>query len=114
MFGPDESGHYELRNCQYGPLDLRGASSVPRVFIPPLLRPLTGGAEDVEIEGTNVRQLIEDLELRFPGIRDRLCEGDDLKPGLRAAVDGRVSSMGLLEKVREGSEVHFLPAVGGG
>ena len=87
---------------------------MPRVFIPPLLRSLTGGAEDVEIDAANVRQLIEGLELRFPGIRERLCEGDDLKPGLTVAVDGRVSSMGLLGKVREQSEVHFLPAIGGG
>jgi len=87
---------------------------VARVFIPPLLRPLTDDAKEVEIDGANVRQLIEGLELRFPGIRERLCQGGDLRPGLTVAVDGHVSSVGLLGKVREESEVHFLPAIGGG
>lgn len=87
---------------------------MPRVFIPPLLRPLAGGAEQTEIEGATVRQLIDGLEERFPGIRERLCQDDELKPGLTVAVDGNVSHRGLLEKVPEDSEVHFLPAVGGG
>lgn len=85
-----------------------------KVFIPPLLRDLTGGAEEVEIAGATVRQIVGALETRFPGIRDRLCAGDDLRPGLAVAVNGTVSSVGLLQKVPEGAEVHFLPAIGGG
>lgn len=87
---------------------------MPRAFIPPLLRPLTGGVSEVEVEGSNVRQVIAALDERFPGIRERLCEGDHLRPGLAVAVDGRMSSVGLLQKVRPESEVHFLPAIGGG
>ena len=85
-----------------------------RVFIPPLLLPVTGGASEIDVEGANVRQVIAALEERFPEIRARLCEGDHLKPGLAVAVDGRLSGVGLLQKVRPESEVHFLPAVGGG
>ncbi len=87
---------------------------MPRVFIPPLARPLTGGFDELDVEGTNVRQVIEELERRFPGIGSRLCDDDGLKPGLTVAVDGNVSSLGLLQKLRENSEVHFLPAIGGG
>ncbi|MGH7128078.1 MAG: MoaD/ThiS family protein [Planctomycetaceae bacterium] len=87
---------------------------MPRVFIPPQLRALTGGGEVIEAEGRTVRQVIDDLEVRHPGLRERLCEGDDLKPGLSVAVDGNVSGLGLFQKVREESEVHFLPAIGGG
>ena len=87
---------------------------MPRVFIPPLLKPLTAGEEIVEVEAKNVRQVIEELENRFPGIREKLCEEDELKPGLTVAVDGNVSSLGLLQKVSDDSEVHFLPAIGGG
>lgn len=87
---------------------------MPRVFIPPLMRSLTDGAEQVEIPGASVRQIVANLEARYPGIRERLCEGDTLKPGLAVAVDGNVTSLGLLQKVQEGSEVHFLPAIGGG
>ena len=87
---------------------------MPRVFIPPLMRSLTEGAEQVEVPGTSVRQVVAQLESRYPGIRERLCEGESLKPGLAVAVDGHVTSLGLLQKVQETSEVHFLPAIGGG
>lgn len=87
---------------------------MPRVFIPPLIRPLTGGVDEAEIDATNVRQAIDRLDERFPGIRSRLCEGEGLKPGLTVAVDGHVSSLGLLTKLKPDSEVHFLPAIGGG
>ena len=87
---------------------------MPRVYIPPLLKPLTAGEEIVQVSGNNVRQVIAELENRYPGIREKLCEEDELKPGLTVAVDGHVSSLGLLQKVRDDSEVHFLPAIGGG
>ena len=87
---------------------------MPRIFVPPLLRALTGGASEVDVEGSSVRHVIAALDERFPGIRERLCEGDQLRPGLAVAVDGRMSSIGLLQKVRPESEVHFLPAIGGG
>ena len=41
-------------------------------------------------------------------------EEDDLLPGLAVVVDGETSLLGLLERVQENSEVHFLPAIGGG
>jgi len=85
-----------------------------KVFIPPLLRDATGGLEEVELAGRSVRQIVSALEARYPGIRERLCEGENLRPGLAVAVNGTVSSLGLLQKVADGSEVHFLPAVGGG
>ena len=87
---------------------------MPRVFIPPLLRTLTDNVEEVEVDAKNVRQVIEQLETRFPGIRSRLCEDDALKPGISVAVDGNVSLLGMLQKVGPQSEVHFLPAIGGG
>lgn len=87
---------------------------MPRVFIPPLLKPLTGDVEDLEVDAKNVRQVIDELERRFPGIRDRLCDGDELGAGLSVAVDGNVSPLGLLQKLTDESEIHFLPAIGGG
>ena len=85
-----------------------------RVFLPPLVRELTEGKDEVEAEGSNVRQVVASLEARFPGIRDRLCVGDDIKPGLAVAVDGQVSQFGLWQPVGENSEIQFLPAIGGG
>jgi molybdopterin synthase sulfur carrier subunit len=87
---------------------------MPRVFIPPLLRELVDGHEIVEIPGGTVRQILAGLEHKYPGIKERLCEGEGLRPGLSVAVDGKVSSMGMIQKVGEMSEVHFIPAIGGG
>lgn len=59
-------------------------------------------------------ELVDALEVRFPGIKDRLCSDGELKPALAVTVDHDVSSLGLQQKVNVGSEVHFLPAIGGG
>lgn len=83
-------------------------------FIPALLRDLTGGADRVEVAGATVRQVVRNLDQRFPGIGERLCEGDQLSPRVQVAVDGNVSRLGLLERVGETSEVHFIPAISGG
>jgi sulfur-carrier protein len=85
-----------------------------KVYIPPLLRDAAGGLEHVVVEAASVRQAVAALESRFPGVSDRLCAGDHLRPGLAVAVNGIVSSLGLLQKIPEGGEVHFLPAIGGG
>ncbi|MDA0834718.1 MAG: MoaD/ThiS family protein [Planctomycetota bacterium] len=87
---------------------------MPRVFIPALLKPHTGGREIIDLPGENVRQLIDQLESQFPGIREKLCSDSDMKPGLNVAVDGNISSRGLRQKVAPNSEVHFLSAIGGG
>ena len=85
-----------------------------RVFIPSLLQPYTGGQEKLEVPGETLRQVIANLEQRFPGLQDRLCEADRLRPAIVAVVDGEVSRQGLRHKVTESSEVHFLPAMSGG
>ena len=84
------------------------------VYIPPVLQSLTRGEKEVSIEATSVRQVVERLEALYPGMKAALVEDDDLKPHIAVAVDGEVSVLGLLERVGEDSEVHFIPALGGG
>jgi molybdopterin synthase sulfur carrier subunit len=84
------------------------------VFIPSLMQGLTEGKRRVEIEGATVRQIINNLETAFPGMKERLMDEGEIKPNISVAVDGEVTTLGMLEKVGEGSEVHFLPAIGGG
>ena len=79
-----------------------------------MLQPLTDGVKMLDCDAANLRQVIEKLEQSFPGIKDKLVEGDRIRPNLAVAVDGEVARMGLLEKVTETSEVHFVPAIGGG
>ena len=84
------------------------------VFIPSPLRRLTSGTISVEIPGRTVREVIANLEARFPGILQRLCEGDRLKPGLSGVVGTSIAGAGLMADVPENTEVHFVQAVGGG
>ncbi len=85
-----------------------------RVIIPSLLRELTGGRHEVEVEGATVREVIDNLEARFPGLRARLLDGDRLRPNLAVVVDGEVSALKLRHKVSADSEIHFMPALSGG
>ena len=78
------------------------------------MRHLTGGKERVQADGSTVRQVIESLERQFPGMRNALRLDDDLMPGIAVIVDGETSALGLLEQVGPDSELHFLPAIGGG
>lgn len=87
---------------------------MPTVIIPALLRKLTNGQERVAVRGKTVHQVVEDLERQFPGIKGQLVEDDELKSGIAVSVDGEMGIGGLLDSVKESSEVFFLPAIGGG
>lgn len=84
------------------------------VFIPAQLRPLTHGLPAIEVTATTVGAVIDQLDDQFPGLRTRLCEGDQLRSSLQVSVDDRISTRGLLTEVAPGSEVHFVSALGGG
>jgi len=87
---------------------------VPTVFIPAQMRDLTRGVAQVVVAGDTVGAVVDELETQFPGIRQRLCRGDSLAPGLQVSVDSTVTPRGLRSRLQPGSEVHFLPAFGGG
>ena len=87
---------------------------MPEVWIPSLLRSLTDDLEKVQIPGETIREVIENLEAKFPGIRDRICEDGRIRPGLAVAVDGIVSNDGMRQRVEAESEVHFVTAISGG
>ena len=84
------------------------------VYIPTLLRDVMGGESQVVVEGGTLRRVIESLDQKFPGIAARLRDGDSIAPGLAVDVDGVFANQGLLTPVGPDSEIHFLPAIGGG
>ena len=84
------------------------------VYIPEPLQSLSRGEKEVTLEATTVRQIIAQLEARYPRMKDALVEDGDLKPHIAVAVDGEVSILGVVEPVNADSEVHFIPALGGG
>jgi sulfur-carrier protein len=84
------------------------------VWIPALHRDLTGGVETIKVSATSVGELIDRLDEQFPGMRDRLSEDGRIKPYISIAINGEVMQRGLRQKLTQPSEIHFVPAVGGG
>ena len=84
------------------------------VFVPSQMQALTNGQARVDVEGTNGKQIIENLDKLHSGFINRLLDEGNLKPSISIAVDGDIITMGLIEKVHPNSEVHFLPAISGG
>ena len=84
------------------------------VFIPTMLQPLSGGVSQVRVTGRTIRTIINHLEERFPGIKERLLQEGDLRPDVAVAIDGETALDGVAELVGEDSEVHFIPPISGG
>jgi membrane protein YqaA with SNARE-associated domain/molybdopterin converting factor small subunit len=86
------------------------------VWIPSLLRKLTGGLSEIRVPGATVREVIDALEAQHPGLKERLMliDEDRLRPNIALVVDGISSRDGLRHALTETSEVHFVPAMAGG
>ena len=86
------------------------------VRIPPTLRTETRGEREIAAGGETVREVLEDLGSRFPGLRERLWEDGDVAPFVNVYLDGEdVRTLaGVDTPVRPGSTVILLPAMAGG
>jgi sulfur-carrier protein len=86
------------------------------VRIPTILRQYTGGEKEVAGSGGTLSELIDDLESRHAGLRDRLVDDRGLRRFVNVYLnDEDVRFLGGLETaVKEGDSVTVLPAVAGG
>jgi molybdopterin synthase sulfur carrier subunit len=88
-----------------------------KVKVPTILRDETGGLPVVEGRGKTVRDLLADLDARYPGLRGRIV-GDDggIHRFVNLYVNGEdVRYLAALETpVGEDDTVSILPAVAGG
>ena len=78
------------------------------------MQKLCDGEQKLVIEGTNLRQIIDNLDSEYSGFKERLVEDGKIKPNISVAVDGEITPLGMIQKVGPDSEVHFLPAISGG
>tara|TARA_B100001013_G_C24298837_1_gene319923 strand:+ start:151 stop:426 length:276 start_codon:yes stop_codon:yes gene_type:complete len=87
------------------------------VRIPVQLRTLTQGREVVSGTGCSVSELIEDLEKKYPGLKDRICEPDGK---MRRFVNIFVNEEdirfleNLKTSISEKDELSIIPAIAGG
>ena len=88
-----------------------------QVRIPVQLRALTNGEEVVTASGRSVSELIEDIESKYPGVKDRICETDGT---VRRFVNIFVNEEdirfldNLQTPISENDEVSIIPAIAGG
>jgi sulfur-carrier protein len=90
---------------------------VARVKLPTILRSHAGGEKQVDVDGATLREVLSDLETRYPGITSTvLTEDGALHRFVNVYVnDEDVRYLGSLEtEVRDGDTVSILPAVAGG
>lgn len=87
------------------------------VRIPTTLRPLSGGASTVQVEGSTLAEVLSALNNAHPGFSDRLFdqEGKLHKFVNVFVADDDVRYLdGLNTKVPSGETVSIIPAVAGG
>ncbi len=86
------------------------------VRIPTPLRTLTGGEDQVQVPGATLREVIETLEQKHPGIRDRLLDDKGVRRFVNIYVgDEDVRFLdGLETKLSSGTEISIVPAIAGG
>lgn len=88
-----------------------------KVRIPTPLRKITNGADEVAAEGSNVSEIIEDLEKNYPGLKERICEPDGK---LRRFVNIYLNDEDIRFKknmeteLRDTDELSIIPAIAGG
>ena len=86
------------------------------VRIPTPLRTLTGGADEVSAEGATVGAVIDDLEQKHPGMKDRLCDAKGVRRFVNIyANDDDIRFLDNLETaLADGDSVSIVPAIAGG
>jgi molybdopterin synthase sulfur carrier subunit len=86
------------------------------VRIPTPLRTLTGGKDEVAAEGATVGELIEDLERRHPGLRDRILDEKGVRRFINLFLgDEDIRFLdGLSTSVKAGEALSIVPAIAGG
>ena len=86
------------------------------VRIPTILRTFTSGKKAVHGDGSTLLQVIDDVEARHPGLKERLIEQNNLRRFVNVYVndeDVRFTG-GLQAPTADGDVVVVLPAVAGG
>ena len=87
------------------------------VRIPTPLRKFTGGAESVAASGATVAAVVQDIDGRHPGLKERICdEAGKVRRFVNLYVNGEdIRFLSSLETpVKEGDEISIVPAIAGG
>jgi sulfur-carrier protein len=86
------------------------------VRIPTPLRTLTAGAEEVIADGSTVKDVIADLESKYPGMSGRLLDEKGVRRFINIFVgDEDIRFLdGLATELKAGDKISIIPAIAGG
>jgi sulfur-carrier protein len=87
------------------------------VRIPTPLRKFTGGAESVTASGATVAAIVQDVEGRHPGLKERICDdAGKVRRFVNVYVNGEdIRFLSSLDTaVKDGDEISIVPAIAGG
>ena len=83
---------------------------------PTPLRQLTDNMTSVDVEGSNVIELIDNLDNKFPGVKDKIMEDNSLKHFVNIYINGEdiryIDSLNT--EIKDNDEISIVPAVAGG
>ncbi|GHO88437.1 molybdenum cofactor biosynthesis protein MoaD [Dictyobacter formicarum] len=88
-----------------------------QVILPPMLRERTNQQARLDVEGTTIRDIIENMEHQFPGLRFHLCyETGELRSYVNIFIDqANIRYLqGLDTPVTAGVRIRVIPSVAGG
>ena len=88
-----------------------------KLRMPPVLRPQVNGERDVEVEGGTLREALDDLFERYPGVRGHLVDdAGELNRFVNVYVENEDVRLGegLETTLVEGGTVRVIPAMAGG
>jgi molybdopterin synthase sulfur carrier subunit len=87
---------------------------MPVLHLPMTLLPLFAGLERrVDVDAATVSGAIDELDARWPGLRDRLCEsGPAIRPHIHVYVDGERAQ--LDSPIDASQRVDVIAAISGG
>jgi len=88
-----------------------------KVRIPTPLQKLTQDQGEVELDAASIKEMIEALEKKFPGIKERIC---DESGKVRRFVNVYLNEEDIRflkqedTDVKDGDEISIVPAIAGG
>ena len=68
----------------------------------------TGGETHFDVEATTFRQLVRELERKYPGL------GNQVEESMAVAIDGEIYQDAYQVELKPGSEIVLIPKIGGG
>ena len=81
---------------------------MPQIRVFGGLRDAVNGAESIQVEGTSIRELLQNLSRDYPPMRQRI------EQGIAIAIDGVIYRDDWEQRIPEGAEVGLLSRIAGG